>query len=726
MPVERESVEKELITSPLSSAGSYSTASSRSTISLSSEQLEAILAANSKSNLDSSAKMMESNQKAMMELIASLSPVPSSARSSRPVQVKPPRWSDEDTPYDYFAKYEKAMTHNGLDKAEWGQLLPVYLAGKAQAALAQVNVEDLADYELVKTTLLDSLEDTPASADRKWWSLSRLPGEEPGSFYLRIRAIGLRRFHGLESVGEVIEKVILSRYMSLLPADCYAAVAQKQPKTGLEASRMVLDYEETKAYARKRQPWKDSNYHSRREPNYHSRREPVVSGGNGSPTLSSGGGPQNNFVDGTGQSSDGSSSQESMGMRPVGRVVSERKQVICHGCGELGHIRPNCPNRIRRIVEKDAVPGSTVDGFLAGEAVKGLKVDTGSGRTLVHKDYIPRAAYTGKTVVLDSWRGGQRSRHRLARITIKVDDVEVLAEVVVVDTLECPALLGTNLGSDLTVKLIGLLLEAAKLNCEENVVPMQAEEVEVNFVRATEAQVDEVKVEEEQDAITAAPNVSKPLSEIFNFSDELFVEDPIPILVKKQSQIIEDQTDKVAFGQIEKDSVELGDIFGFTDSFFVPDSVLTPVPALCPKPEKESEALPCGGRIVSKSDWQPLGLTDFDSRFMHLYAKATRELTPDWVASIDVMLFLFLRVLLCVLSFLHFLCVLLDCCFDKFFVSLRMRMLMPSLGYSLKKRQWMFLLLPCLRQPEGGGDVMRALLPCSPPNIVMPYEWLTP
>ena len=248
---------------------------------------------------------------------------------------------------------------------------------------------------------------------------------------------------------------------------------------------------------------------------------------------------------------------------------------------------------------------------------------------------------------------------------------------------------------------------------------MQAEEVEVNFVRATEAQVDKVKVEEEQDAIAAAQSECDPLplSEIFNFSDGLFVEDPIPILVKKQSQIIEDQADKLAFGQTEKDSVELGDVFGFTDSFFEPDSVPTPVPELCPEPEEEFEALPCGGRIVSKSDWQPLGFTDFDSRFMHLYAKATRGLTPDWVASIDVMLFLFLRVLLCVLSFLHFLCVLLDFCFDKFFVVLRMLMLMPSLGYSMKKMQWMFLLLPCLRQPEGGGDVMKSLHHDRLPNI---------
>ena len=168
-------LEKDIASSPLSSdAGSYSSSiSSRATsISLSSAQLESILVATSKANLDSSARLMESNQKAMedssaklmqsnqkamVDLIASLTPGFSGTRPPRPVQVKPPKWSDDDTPYDYFSKYEKAMAHNGVDKAEWGQLLPVYLAGRAQVALAQVNVEDLADYEQVKSTLLGIL-----------------------------------------------------------------------------------------------------------------------------------------------------------------------------------------------------------------------------------------------------------------------------------------------------------------------------------------------------------------------------------------------------------------------------------------------------------------------------------------------------------------------------------------------------------------------------------------
>ena len=441
-----------------------STASSGSCMSLTADQLQQILATNQKA-------MLEASHQSMVALLATLSPPSASVPATpRIIPVKVPKWTDEEIPFEYFNKLEKALKHNGVENSAWGHLLPVYFAGRAQAAFAQVDQEALDDYDVVKATLLESLGDTPASADRKWWSLSRQPGEEAGSFYLRVRATGIRRLHGLATREEILEQIVLSRFLSLLPSDCYSSVVSRQPKNGLEAARLTQEFEETRSFSRRSHSWKQdpnrhpSQLHGGREQNFVS----GSGGGDIGAVVSSGGGPQNNFVAGTGQSSDGSSSQESMGVRPVGRFVSERKQVTCHGCGELGHIRPNCPNRIRRIIDKDAVPGCTIDGFLVGVAVKGLKVDTGSGRTLVHKDYIPGAAYTGKTVVLDSWRGGQRSRHRLARITIKVGDVEELAEVVVVDTLDCPALLGNNLGSELTVKLISLLLEdaqAAELNC---------------------------------------------------------------------------------------------------------------------------------------------------------------------------------------------------------------------------------------------------------------------
>ena len=59
------------------------------------------------------------------------------------------------------------MRHNGIDKGTWGQLLPVYLSGRAQASFAQVDPDTLDDYDAVKETMLESLGDTPASADRR-------------------------------------------------------------------------------------------------------------------------------------------------------------------------------------------------------------------------------------------------------------------------------------------------------------------------------------------------------------------------------------------------------------------------------------------------------------------------------------------------------------------------------------------------------------------------------
>ena len=458
--------EDTMVASPLASdAGSYSSSIpslASSSISLSSAQLEAILDANSKSN-----------QRAMAELVASLSPASAGSRPPRSVQVKPPRWSDDDTPYDYFSKYEKAMAYNGVDKAEWGQLLPVYLAGRAQAALAQVDVADLADYEQVKSTLLDSLGDTPCSADRKWWSLSRLSGEDPGSFYLRVRAIGLRRLHGITSIAKMTEKIILSRFLSLLSADCYAAVSQRQPESGLEASKMVQDFEDTRAYTRRRQHWKDNPHHQRREP-------VANSGSGGSPSSGAGVCSKDGNDTGSGQSSGGSSSQasESMGEVPVGRYFRARKQVICHECGEVGHIRPNCPLRVRSVrsvVVPNAASVKLVDGLLAGVLVKGLRVDSGAEMTVVHKDFIPRGAYTGNSVLLASWRKGQFSRHRVARIAIQFGEVKVVAEVAVSDKLGYPALLGSDLGRPMLKELFTRMLDqiddkSAEMKVGEQVV----------------------------------------------------------------------------------------------------------------------------------------------------------------------------------------------------------------------------------------------------------------
>ena len=434
--VDKKSTEHDFITSPISTASSVTTASSissRSSGTLSAEQLEQILAANHRS---------------MATLLATLAPSVPAGPSSRS-HVKIPKWTDEETPYEYFNKFEKALKHNGVDKAAWGQLLPVYLAGKAQAAFAQVDSASLDDYEAVKAVLLESLGDTPASADRKWWSLYRQAGEDAGSFYLRVRATGIRRLHARE---EILEKIVLSRFVSLLPSDSYTSVMSRQPKDGLEAARIVQEFEETRSFSRKRQPWRqDHNHHNaqafRREQNSGG-NSGSNSGGNGS----SGGGTSPKEHTGSQNPSTGASA--SGGTKSVKSDRQNRKPIVCHGCGEPGHIRPNCPNRVRRVKSPEHSKVMVVSGWLAGCKTDKLRVDTGADRTVVREDFVPKAAYTGEVVRLDSWRGAECTDHELASIAIKVGDVEVVSTVAVVEQLDCPALLGSDLGKEMTKELM--------------------------------------------------------------------------------------------------------------------------------------------------------------------------------------------------------------------------------------------------------------------------------
>ena len=765
----RETSEGDVLTSPLSSASSYSTVSgssisSATVSSVSSEQLERILAATSKSMADAMAANSKSMEASMLSILASLTPavpVASAPSPSARSHVKVPKWTDEEIPFEFFTKLEKALTHNGVDKSAWGQLLPVYLAGKAQAALAQVPVASLDDYDAVKSVLLESLGDTPTSADRKWWSLCRQSGEDACSFYLRVRAIGIRRLQGLSTKEEVLEKLVLSRFMSLLPSDSYSSAMARQPKDGLEAARIVQELEETKAYSRRRQGWRQDHNHSqssRREPTVNSSSSPNSgssdsqvetfvgdSGSHGaaSGVSISGNGSQKDPVSDRGQSSDGSSFQESRSRRPAGR------QVTCHGCGVVGHIRPNCPNIIRRVRVLGEGPGETVDALLAGRPVSAL-VDTGSGRTLVHSDFVPGACYTGRRVRLGDWKGGRFSSHRTANIVIQVGDVERLAEVAVDDSLDCPAALGLDLGADMNVKLASICFDRAKaaqtvcetnkvtmqnevvepvrvtgaqakkiaavekedylasaqseclpvsLNdvfnfpdsyfepeevkvnfveasvapvvCDNIVVPMQQEEVKVNFVEACVAPVVEVKVEVEQLAVTEAQSGNDPvtLSEIFNFSNEFFEDDSLPELcvrkeescvpVVKECLSIEAQADEVAPGSVELESVELSDVFNFSDSLFGPDPLFTPVSELQPEPPKEfvDITLTKEGSMSSDSCWQSSDLVNSVKCFLHYYAKATGRLAPDCSAVTKLLLFLSLRCLLFVFLFSNFLCV---------------------------------------------------------------------
>ena len=261
--VEREPMESEFsASSPVSVA---STASAMSAVPVTAEHLE---------------RVIEANQRSMAALIAALPTALASVPVASPasdVSVPKfarddvPKWTDGENPSEYFSKYEQALTHNGVPKEKWGPLLQIYLSGSAQASFAQVNPLVVKDYEGVKQAMLESLGDTLDGADKRWCTLSRHRGESHRALYRRVHNTGFRRMHGLETKEECCQRMILSKFLTLLSPECYGSVVAKRPKNGQEAARYAQEFEEDTSFARSLQPRPSGGHHNSQ--NYFSKRE---------------------------------------------------------------------------------------------------------------------------------------------------------------------------------------------------------------------------------------------------------------------------------------------------------------------------------------------------------------------------------------------------------------------------------------------------------------------
>ena len=474
--------------------------------------------------------ILEQNQRAMASLITSInlsaSATPAPVHVTAPpkkVSIPVPKWDDADNPSEYFTTYEQAQAHNGVEKSVWGTLLPVYLTGRAKAAYFQLEPTLLSDYVEVKNHMLIALGDTPAEAGRKWWTTTRNSGEEIGAFAVRLRSIGLRMFDGAMTRDEVVERAVLSRFLYLLPSECYAQVAAQKPGTCAEASRMVYEFEGTRTFSRRRQHWRpDGNQQ------YHQsgRREQSVNNSGSSATSGSPSNPASGSVN-PGQASNPSNSEK--GGSSGKSWKKERKPIVCYGCREPGHIRPDCPNKVKRVkspVQEVGLDESLITAWIGGKEALNSEVDTACDRTLVHPDFIPEGALLDRTCVLKGYQGNCKT-HELAKVTIGVGSVSDTLIVAVDDSLEHPALLG----KDLSWKVKSEMLRMVKLEVDKKV---EEERKSAQAVCVTRAQAKKAREQEQADEAATAESECQPtgLGDIFDFDQSMFESEAVPTPVE--------------------------------------------------------------------------------------------------------------------------------------------------------------------------------------------------
>ena len=507
------------------------------------------------------------------------------------MKIEVPKWKEGEAPHEYFLKYEKAQSHNGVDRGQWGVLLQVFLSGAAQAAYSQVNPDYIEDYDLLKGVMLKALRDTPEQADRNWWSLARKAGETLSSFYIRMRAVAVRRFDGFETREALFEKVLLSRFLYLLPAEQYNLVTMRDPKSAELAADILDDLEGRSDFSKNhlvggnRQGQPSHSYYMR---DYSQK---------GSHGYSKGGsGYQGNTANTGSTPSVGSSTQEPVVKEKVlvssptpppagntngnhGNNQSNRKKpIICYSCQEPGHIKPNCPNRVRRLSpceddedDNDSAEPNWVDGWVGTHKITGMRYDSGCDRTVVDKNLVPTEVYLDQQVTLKGWRGKQTSQHELARITIKVGNVvHKRKKVAVAEHMEYPALLGADMSRAIRCEIMRRVMEewADEPKVTQGEVEQAKDAMRCDAVRVTRAQARCEKETDEADlkASEQADCTPTPLDDIFYFSDDMFEDDSVATSVAELStwpnEVAEDPlippiVDKHTLAQEQADDVTL-------------------------------------------------------------------------------------------------------------------------------------------------------------------------
>lgn len=136
--------------------------------------------------------------------------------------------------------------------------------------------------------------------------------------------------------------------------------------------------------------------------------------------------------------------------------TTDKNEVVCYNCGELGHTRPHCPLKKPKTASLCYVPQPVqhttpkqdfepvVTVLLNGKPLPTL-VDTGCAHSLVEAKYVPRDSWTQEETVTVCCVHGDSNNLPTAEVYIEVHNQPYLMKVGIAQSLPYPILLGTDL-----------------------------------------------------------------------------------------------------------------------------------------------------------------------------------------------------------------------------------------------------------------------------------------
>ncbi|XP_025766300.1 uncharacterized protein LOC112841659 isoform X1 [Oreochromis niloticus] len=140
----------------------------------------------------------------------------------------------------------------------------------------------------------------------------------------------------------------------------------------------------------------------------------------------------------------------------AGRPLKNSKKIFCYLCGLEGHTKPMCPKTSAKMVQMCFMPRPHAErGLQCDQTVKMIQIeangttltallDSGSSRTLIHRDFVPPNIVRVSDTIPICCVHGDEKMYSTADMYIKVNGQIYLLNVGVVDNLPYSAILGRD------------------------------------------------------------------------------------------------------------------------------------------------------------------------------------------------------------------------------------------------------------------------------------------
>ena len=388
-------------------------------------------------------------------------------------QPKLVRLTESDDIEIYLTTFERTMQVYEVDPARWAFKLAPQLTGRAQQAYAALPASEIGDYERLKDAILRRYDISEETHRQRFRSARKQEDESYRELVARLKDMEHKWTKECTSLEQMRELIVREQFLDTLPTDLRVRVAERKPKTALEAGELADDYLRARRQPKelKKQPTTGEKRGTSEVKRCHncglqghlaSECRRTVRQTHGEPI------------------SDSRSHQSQKTLWPQ-KPKHEKPALRCYNCGRWGHVASKCPHNAmycatgHRALKQPIADGrerryeTSRCGVVEGRAVTDVLLDTRCSRTVVRKELVPQKKMIDGAAVTIRCAHGDTVLYPLAMVDIEVRGKKMAVEAAVSETLPMSVLLGTD------VPELGELLGATSPEEEALVVLTRAQ-----------------------------------------------------------------------------------------------------------------------------------------------------------------------------------------------------------------------------------------------------------